>query len=256
MSTTHAPGKSVPTGASPADDANSDTTDVPNPRGRRFSKDSALSDREYQLLLEGAGRMDDYQGQQARFCILVMGRLGLRRAELAHLRRSWVDDRRMMITIPRHQPCEKGRGGGKCGDCRLKSQQEADHNPDVSFEQALAKRWKPKTDAAAREVPYGFDPRVELVVERFLDRYDGWPLSAQTVNRRVKTAAEHADELSAGQIFPHCLRASAATYHANRGLDALPLQALMGWKDLKTAQHYVATSGENTARALQSVHAR
>lgn len=239
-----------------ADQTNDGAPDRRTAYRPRYAKDSALSDREFQLLLEGADRMEDYYGQQARFAILVMGRLGLRRAEVAHMKAEWLDFRRSMISIPRYQPCEEGRGGDVCGDCKLKAQQIADHNEEISFEEALANRWQPKTMAAAREVPWGFDPRVELAIERFFDRYDGWPLSSNAVNRRVKAAADAADELEPADVFPHALRATAATYHANRGLDALPLQSLMGWVELSTAQSYVATSGENTARALHAVHSR
>lgn len=242
MSTSIAPGKSVRTAAKP-----------------RYSKEDALSDRAFQLLLEGAGRLEDYYGFQARFAILVMGRLGLRRSELAHLSEDWIDWHRSMIVVPRYDPCTKGRDGGPCGDCRQKVRQEVAHAPDdveLTFEQALARRWKPKTIAAAREIPFGFDPRVHLVVERFFDRYDEWPLSVMAVTRRIERAGLEAEEIDENDLYVHALRATAASYHADRGLDALPLKALMGWSSIETAKHYVASSGERTARALNAVHAR
>lgn len=234
-------------------------TDVSNDIPRQ-AKEDALDAVEFQLLLEGARRLDDYQGQQARFAILLCGRLGLRRGELTHLREDWVDWRRNMICIPRHQPCVKGRGGGvPCGDCKQKARQYVDHAPDdvdLTYEQALARRWEPKTDAAAREVPFDHDPRVQLEIERFFDRFDRWPVSYAVAGRRITAAAEAADDLDADRVYPHCLRASAATYHANRGLQQTPLQALMGWADMSTAQSYIRSSGENTQRALHAVHAR
>lgn len=223
----------------------------------RHSKDDALSDRRFELLLEGTHEMREYYGFQARFCILVMGRLGLRRGELAHMRESWVDWRRNMIEIPRHQPCEKGKDGGACGYCRSLAEQRLEHaDPEASLtmEQAVGETWRPKTDAAARSVPFDHDARAQLAVERFFDRYDAYPCSAQSVNRRVKKAAEHADELRREDVYPHCLRASAASRLAAKGLDLIPLQSMLGWSDLSTAQVYIQKSGENTQRALHMIH--
>jgi site-specific recombinase XerD len=64
------------------------------------------------------------------------------------------------------------------------------------------------------------------------------------------------DELTTNATNPHGLRATAATYHAGRGLGVLPLQSLMGWADLQTAQRYIKQSPENTQRALHQIHSQ
>jgi site-specific recombinase XerD len=132
----------------------------------------------------------------------------------------------------------------------------ADHNPELSVTEAKAHMWQAKTDSAARAVPFDFDPRTELAVERFFDRYTNYPHSRQSVNRRVDKAADAAPELDPTGLYPHALRATAATYHAGRGLDVLPLQGFMGWAQPSTAQCYVQHSPENTARALHQIHSR
>jgi integrase len=219
----------------------------------RHTKEDALNQREFQLLLEGAEQMQEQDDIQARFVLLVGGRLGLRRGEMAHMREEWIDWRRNMIVIPRQDDCDQGRKG-VCGSCRQHAKQRVAHNEDLTFEEALDLQWRAKTDEAAREVPFGFDPRVTLCIERFFDNYDRYPYSAQSVNRRVERAASLADELSPDPIYPHCLRATAASYHASRGLGTIPLQSLMGWSQLSTAQNYVTSSGENTKRALNFTH--
>jgi len=232
-------------------------TSTPEKRSAtKHTKEDALSDREYQLLLEGCSEMREYYGFQARFVCLVAGRLGFRAGEIAHMKESWVDWRRNMIVVPRHETCTKGKNGGPCGYCRSAAKQRVEHNPGLTLNEALSYAWSAKTDASAREVPFDFDPRVSLVVERFFDEYDAFPTSRQSVNRRVNRAAEEADQLEPTDIYPHCLRATAATFHAARGLDVLPLQALFGWADLSTAQNYIQRSGENTARALHGIHSR
>lgn len=221
----------------------------------RHSKDDALDGREFELLLEGASRMKDYYGQQAEFCILALGRLGLRRGELAHMRSSWVDRRNEMITIPYHQNCHGERqGNGICGYCRQLAEQRFEYNDDLSMDDAVADQWHAKTPAAARDIYYGFGARVCLHIERFLDRYDGWPLSAGAITRRVKRAAERADDLKPADVRPHSLRATAATHHASKGLEMHALMQHFGWAQASTAEVYLSRNGKNTARQLDSIH--
>ena len=222
----------------------------------RHSREDALSDREYQLFLEGCDRMRDYYGQHARFVALMAGRLGMRRAEIAHMSEEWVDYRRNMIIIPRHHKCTKGENGDVCGSCKQAARRIAENGSDLTYAEALETRWAGKTDAAAREIPFDHDARAQLCLERFFDKYDEYPCSCQSINRRVKKAAELADELDAEDVYPHCLRATAATTLAARGMDFLPLKAMMGWADLSTAMCYISNSGENTARALNEIYSR
>ncbi|WP_135807314.1 tyrosine-type recombinase/integrase [Halorussus marinus] len=93
------------------------------------SRKRALNDREYELLVEGARRIDDdLRSLEALFVAFVGGRLGLRPGEIAHMTSEWVDWRRRRICIPYHEPCEKGRDGGICGYCRSQSEQRAEYN--------------------------------------------------------------------------------------------------------------------------------
>jgi len=248
------------------------------------SKEYALDEREFELLLEACHRLSGDFETQCRFVVMVAGRLGLRGGEIAHMKRGWVDFREKMIRIPAHEECEKGRDGGHCAYCRRMAAQKADvHNrqlyaeahetmptrnelapaaladevaDEVTAEDMLSTMWSPKTSSAVREVPFDFSVRVEMAVERFFDRYDEFPCSRQVVNRRVNRAARAADELGEGDVFPHSLRATAATAHASKGLSTLGLQSLLGWADLQTAQVYISQTGRNTARELREIHSR
>lgn len=182
--------------------------------------------------------------------------VGLERVrELAHIHADWIDEREQIIHIPKHHRCEKGRDGGPCGHCKQLARQKVEHADDLALEDALADAWVPKTDAAARAVPYGFDPRATIVIERFFEEYEAWPVSHNGVGRRLSRAADATDAIGSEDVYPHCLRATAATYHAGRGLRAINLQALFGWADLSTARKYVRISGEAVSNALQNVHA-
>lgn len=221
-------------------------------------KEFALDTREFELLFEGALKLDHKDSVlETAFALIAMGRLGLRVSELVHLRNEWINMRDRMIEIPHHEPCDMGRGGSICGSCKQHAEQRADYNPEISIEQALADSWRAKTTAAARSIPFDFDSRVELWVERFYDRYEqGWPYTHSTVKRRLDWAQDAADGLEGKRIFPHALRATAASHHAAQGLESLTLQAILGWSDAQTADRYITHSGERAAAVLRDTYQR
>ncbi|QLG61108.1 tyrosine-type recombinase/integrase [Halorarum salinum] len=56
------------------------------------------------------------------------------------------------------------------------------------------------------------------------------------------------------KLYPHALRATAATYHAYHGLPATALQSFMGWGKISAANKYVRLSGKQTAKALHTTY--
>jgi integrase len=220
-----------------------------------YTREKALTEREFEFLLMGAGEIENkLQRLEARAVILIGGRLGLRPGAVTHLDESWVNQRRQMIHIPVHDPCTKGRNGGRCGQCRQAAKQQVDHDESKSLDQVLDEYWNPKTDAAVRDVPYGFSQRVAATLELLIDEHGGWPHSFSTLQRRLEQALEHAPRLDEDATAPHGLRATAASFHAGRGLEPAALQAMFGWSDLQTAKNYVSIDGEMTRRALAEVH--
>lgn len=218
-----------------------------------FSKEDALNQHEFERLMRGAHKLDDYYSLQARFAILLAGRLGMRKGEITHITEQWVDLDREMICVPQHENCIKARESMDiCGYCKQQAEQRVEHNDELTMDEAEELAWLAKTAEAVRDIPFGFHPRMSLVIEEFFERWDAWPVSAQAVTRRVKRAAEESD-LDC-RVYPHALRATAASYHAGRGLDVIPLQSLMGWAQVSTAHRYVKANGDNTARALHNIH--
>ncbi len=109
----------------------------------RHTREDALTEREFELLLEGATQCK--QSLKARFVVLVGGRLGLRAGEIAHMKDDWVDWRQHMVSIPRHESCDKGRFEGEvCGYCRQQAEQMLEHHDDMTLEEAEAEMWSPK----------------------------------------------------------------------------------------------------------------
>jgi integrase len=224
------------------------------------SKDRALNEREFELLMEGARELsqsDYYYKHDPEFVIYTLGRLGLRRGELAHMSEDWINWRKQMIEIPTHDACSKGVDGEICGDCKQLAKQRVEYSDTLSLEEAMEWMWVPKTEAASRDIYFGFDTRAEMYIERYFssEEYSRFEASGTAISRRVKQSAELALELNPDEINPHALRATAATYHSGR-LKVLSLMQFMGWCQPSTAKVYFSRNGDNTARQLNSVHMR
>lgn len=253
----------------------------------QHSRDDALSERQFEELLEGARQLDEPWDFEARLVILLAGKLGMRGGEIAHLSAEWIDENRRMIDIPERDTCKKGKNGGPCGYCRERAREHLDsHNytqeeaeelvreemGDVeigddavaqlaeekmdkhnkSLGQALEKRWEPKTKNGARSIPYDIDMRVQMVVEEFLENYDIFPKARVAVNRRVTEATEAAGIEE--RVYPHALRATAATEMALHDVSSYSLMGILGWADIETARSYIQASDENAAKEVRAKH--
>lgn len=212
----------------------------------RHSHQDALSDQEFEALWDAAGELRYPFDEECRFVLVAAGRLGLRAAEITHLREPWVDWEREMIEIPPFQSCE-------CGYCKSQSRQSV-QKTGIGYDDALARMWSPKTETSARAVPFSFSDRVEQTVEGFFFGRSGWPKSRSAVNRRVDDMCEAAG-WPTSRAYPHSLRATAATHHAYKGLPAAALQSMFGWSKISVAEKYLRLSGTATADALADAHA-
>lgn len=212
----------------------------------RHSRQDALNDEEFEHLVEATDQLDEPFQSECLFILIAGGRLGMRAGEIAHARESWVDWDRMQIEIPRHEPCS-------CGYCRDQAQQAVEYCPEKSLDDEMGERWKPKTANSARAIPFDFDHFVEAVMKTFFDEHDAFPHARVSINRRVDRVAEAAG-VDPYSVYPHALRATAATFHAYKGVSAPALQSLLGWNQLSTAQKYIRLSGSATADALRSAH--
>jgi len=219
----------------------------------RHSHQDALDDQTYRQLLDAAHDLDEPFNAETAFILVAGGRLGMRGGEISHCKEHWVNWSRELIEIPKHEPCTDGQNGEVCGYCRSQSEQALGYDPSIPLEQELSERWKPKTSNSARAIPFGFDAEVKAVVEAFFNENDEYPHSRVSVNRRVDRVAREAG-VDSTRVYPHALRATAATHHAYRGLRTVPLQSLLGWERIETAQKYVRLSGGATAEALEQVH--
>lgn len=212
----------------------------------RHSHEDALDETQFERLVDATDKLDAPFDAEAMFILIAGGRLGMRAGEISHLSASWVNWSRSVIEIPRHAEC-------RCGYCQKQARQMCEYDEALSFDEALATRWEPKTETSARAIPFDFDERVEATLKAFLDAREKYPHSRVSVNRRVTRVAKAAG-MDPDRVYPHALRATAATYHAFKGLNSTQLQAIMGWKDAQTAMKYIRLSGGAAAEALRDVH--
>lgn len=215
------------------------------------SKEDALTGMEFERFFAATHGMEPYYAIQCQFVALVCGQLGLRRGELAHLTEDWIEWGDSMIKIPRDRDCTEGKDGGPCGTCYRLARQRADRDGGLTVEEAVSGYWRAKSDAAARRVYFGFDPRIRMYFRQFFDRFDGWVWSGTNVNRRVNRIVD-ATDFSRDRIRPHSLRATAATHHAARGMDIYGLMQYFGWVKFETAEKYVSRNVLATIRRMGS----
>lgn len=218
------------------------------------TSEDALEDSQFHALVDAAYDLDDQFVGETLLILFAGGRLGLRAGEIAHLDEEWINWNRNLIEIPAYDNCTKGQDGGICGYCRKAAEQAVGYDDNLTMDAALEARWNPKTTNSARSVPFDFDTQIQSVIEAFFAEQDRYESSRASVNRRVNRVLEQAG-YPTDLCYPHALRATAATWHAYLGVDAVPLQALFGWADLATAQKYIRLSGGATQQALRKTHA-
>jgi len=252
----------------------------------RHSKEDSISERQFERLFRETHDLEGHLEFDTRFVLMAATKLGLRAGEIAHLSADWIDWSAKTIEIPEHRNCTKGSDGGVCGYCREMAERRLRANNltideaveqlreefdgaaegadlremaisrrdevNMTYEAAIEERWKPKTKNSVRSVPFDFDVRVEMCIEEFDRRWDEYPRSRCTVNRRVNDVVEAAG--LDGRIYPHSLRATAASLHASRGVSPYALMSIMGWNDIQTARNYIQASSATAAKEIRSKH--
>lgn len=190
-------------------------------------------------------RDDDHKTRmEDRFITIAAGRLTLRRGELLHFNRDWLDREMKTIQIPFHEDCA-------CPYCVGQAEEYAE-GKDMTAEEALEHFWSPKSEAGVRTIYYGWSARAIDAVEQFADCVGELDMDVTTINRRVDKLAERAHIET---LYPHALRAASCFFWADLGLEAHYIQALMGWKSIEVAVSYLRASGRQLAERMERAFA-
>ena len=164
------------------------------------------------LSLDEVGRLIDAASNlKHRAVLMTLYGTGMRRTEVAQLKVSHVDSRRMIIRV------ERGKGG---------------HDRDLPLSPALLEtlreywRWK--------------KPKTYLFPSDEGHRGKDQPMSDESVWYACKQAAKHAGFTK--RVTPHTLRHSWATHLLEAGTDLRTIQILLGHGDLETTAKYLHLS--------------
>jgi integrase len=192
------------------------------------SREDSLTPQEFTMLLAGAISPLD------RFIIFTMVFAGLRVSELKHLRRSWVNFDEKTITVPTRQYC-------KCWECNYvdpKGKKKPKHG-----------LWRPKTIKGARTVP--IHPLLLPIMTEFLTSNEEIGLTRISIWAHVKAVSRYAHIFRS--IYPHCLRATAATRLALQKISAPSLKYLMGWNSLQAAEDYIKSDMHQAHKEVNEI---
>jgi integrase len=172
--------------------------------GSRRSKDDALIESELEILLNSCNPNDPRE----RLIILVAGNLGLREGEISAMRSSWINFQRGHIIIP----SESGQG------------------------------WTPKRPDSSRTIPaLSMSQRAWEAARNYFTAHPSLDITRMTVYRIVVKVAELSGLKKA--VYPHSLRATAATRLAYKVHNHIILCDIFGWKQLSVGKYYIKRSG-------------
>ena len=174
-------------------------------------KDDALTEQELEILIRACNPNDPRE----KVIILLAGELGLREGEIAALQSTWINFQKGHIIIPSRS--EQG--------------------------------WTPKREDSARTIPArSLSSRAWEAVRDFFTAHPSLDMIRMTVYRIVVKVAERSELKK--KIYPHCLRATAATKLAYRIHNPIVLCDIFGWKQLKMAENYIRRAGGRTELEL------
>ena len=172
------------------------------------SKDNALNRREFLELLGACKNAKD------QLLVILMGGLGMRASEVAHITKGWIDWTTHKITIPLND-----------GD------------------------WHSKTENSSRVIPFNSMAKAVEVISYYFEVYDRINLTRYALWHRIKRIARRT--MIQKKVIPHTLRATAGYMFAEAGLSPQGLRQVMGWAKLETAERYIIRSGRAAERELE-----
>ncbi|MFC2069416.1 tyrosine-type recombinase/integrase [Chloroflexota bacterium] len=197
------------------------------PRGLSCRED-VLSPQEFNMLLFACNSLKD------KFIVYLLVFSGLRVSELKHLRRSWVNIEETTVTIPTRQYCT-------CAECNYLNPKTGKYKYGI---------WKPKTKKGARTIL--IHPMLLPVMREFLANNESLGISRVAIWAHVKKIARQAHIFR--NVYPHCLRATAATMLSLEKISAPSLKYTMGWSSLQAAEDYIKSEMHQAHSELNQIY--
>jgi len=153
-----------------------------------------------------------------KFVVISLIYSGMRVSEFTHMKKEWIDWQEETINVP-----------------------------------PQSESWKPKTKTAIRSIPIIHEIRLKEALRGYFAMHDSVKWTRVGVWSKIKRLARKAG--IPHKVHPHALRATAATLFAHAGLSAPTVQYILGWSQLKTAEHYVQSSKKRAMEEVKKVYA-
>lgn len=204
-----------------------------------LSPDDALSPEAFSSLYAGGLAIEDETDRlDACLAILLLGRVGLRPEELAHLHEGWIDWRTGELRIPAHDPCA-------CAQCWERAQQLAadgdDRDPAAIVGTDL---WSPPGEDAARSLAFGWSRRLTAALGTVLAEREYIDTDRETLESLVSAAAANATGVDESVVDLDVLRASAVEFLASAGFGPRRLADLTAIDEEQAGDFARVSSGE------------
>jgi integrase len=164
-----------------------------------------------------------YQNLLDKLVVILPLYARLRIGEVQHLRNTWLDWQKGIITLPARQQCS-------CYECR-------------KWRKGV---WSPKTKAGQRSLL--ITPEIEPYLRQVKDVINR---SRQALEQRFERIRQRSGLMKVA--YPHCLRATFATKLAEHGMSASSLSYLLGWDSLIPAESYIQSSMKRAHLEMREV---
>ncbi len=192
----------------------------------------------YSLYLGGLALGDEQRRRDACYAILLIGRLGLRPAELTHLHEDWIDWERGEVQVPARDPCA-------CRHCWADARTlKTDTGTDRSVSEIVSDTcWSPPDGPeGARTIPFGWSRRLTAAIHGVLGERPYLDTDTAGIEQLLTAAANNAWELDTDEITTDRLRASAGEFLATTGFGPRRLTELLAI-DEETAGAFARVGG-------------
>ena len=218
-----------------------------------------------------------------KFAFVCLTYGGFRASELVHMQKDWIhinDEYSRKLELDYIQIPEKGQYCD-CRDCKLQHFLDVEQNKigvkytkkwyseirkKFDANNAEGRYWEPKTKAGIRKIPIVYDVfREELF--KFYEQNNRLNYSRQwvwnTINNISKTIWGSKDVFNPKSnkyecvlnkpLYPHALRATAASLWAFKGMNATALKSIMGWSSIEIADIYVKSDETQSLHAAKDI---
>lgn len=230
------------------------------------SKDDALNLNDIRIIEKW---LDTNNIRLNKFVFVTLTYGGFRASELVHMQKDWLhidDEYSKKLELDYVQIPKKGQYCD-CRDCKLQHFLEVEKvKIGVKYTKewytairktfdatgAEGRYWEPKTNSGERKIPIVYNTfRDELL--KFYEKNEKLEYSRQwvwnAVNNISKSIWGFKDVFKAETnkhecilnkpLYPHALRATAASLWAFKGMNATALKSIMGWSSIEIADVYV-----------------